>query len=254
MDKKLSFLFFGVLVFLMPIEVSATPYFLGVEIDSASAPAYDSTMLDTNYCLPVNSTMEIKHGTISNPGVKVDPILYTGTVNPVTLAVPACAGSTIWSGLLNIENGNSYVIEIAPNSYCPGYLNNGYCWVAYASNKDCIETCGHYNLVPRLCYAPYQDKCSAPIVSCEVMRSLAAALRNSETFQYPGSCSAGVGFVYSSYSSSAGTSYINISSADKCSDCLWKNTDPKVDILRACTCMYPFGTPPVLKFDYTAPL
>jgi hypothetical protein len=139
--KKIIFLlvFFIFLIVVPAGGVSATQYFVGVTIDSASAPGY-SGGTNSNWCLPNGTTLAIRDANENNIS------------SPITISKAGCAGNTIWSNLADLTTGQSYQIYVYPaggNNYsyafCSGYIDGEMCWVASEDDESCTDVCSDYN-------------------------------------------------------------------------------------------------------------
>ena len=166
MSKKilLVIIFLAFLTFVPTIKASAAmaQVYVGVQISGAQAPGCvpgtntcytgaPGAMTDSNWCLPVGTTLAIQNNGGGNLGASTGPTVegyVSPSTNIITITKPACSGGTIWSGLYNLTVGNTYKAYITASSFCPGMLWGGECWVTYAANKSCGDTCLHYGLVP----------------------------------------------------------------------------------------------------------
>jgi hypothetical protein len=159
MKNYFLFIFAALILFVAPQFASAANYFVGVTIASGQAPGYPSGVTNTNWCLPAISPYTSSWGTqfyIRSGTSALTPI--SPTANPISLAGPACAGDTVWSGLFNLTSGVTYNAYFNAQSYayCPGvmdYWTNGSynydvaCWTAWdtpGQNKSCADVCSHY--------------------------------------------------------------------------------------------------------------
>lgn len=130
-------------------KIYGAQYFIGVTIDSASAPGYaESGTPPTNYnwCLPKYTTINIE---------KEDAYGWYNSISSIPVTKPGCAGTVFWSNLINLVDGDDYRINVQVSSYqpyCPGYYDdyNGACWVSWQENKTCNEVCSHYGSTPYL--------------------------------------------------------------------------------------------------------
>ena len=159
MSKKISFFIIFIFLAIIPAgKILAGQYYVGVAISQGTtAPGYPLGTADTNWCLPNETTIAI---TDSND-VNLTPI--GPTTNPTKISAPGCAGTTIWSGLVDLTSGTNSKINITPGNddaldssyqaYCPGFNStyfgndgndNYWCWVAASINTSCTDTCSKY--------------------------------------------------------------------------------------------------------------
>jgi hypothetical protein len=146
--KKVLFIFIFLIFLVFPVaKVGATPYFVGVQIKSATTPT------GNNWCLPPKTTLEIQ----SSSAQTLSPEFPTK--NPTESFGFLCAEDTIWSGLFNIESGSQYKVVLGTPNGCPGNIYNELCWVIYGQGSNeaidgnayghgCTATCAYYGLTP----------------------------------------------------------------------------------------------------------
>jgi len=159
--KKIIFLilFFVVLIIIPADKIQAAQYFVGIQIESASAPAPNGT--NNNWCLPNGTTIEIK----TDDG-------YT-TLSSTEITKVGCTGTILWTNLVNLVEGVNYEIVIKPvenlwsgQPYCFGYNGGDFldiCWAVAQDNMNCTDTCAYYNSDATGSYE-YQE----PSLNCEI--------------------------------------------------------------------------------------
>lgn len=258
MYKKILLLtiFLFALVFIPITRVNATQVYVGVQITSASAPgcnlsnsSYCSTTspvaTDSNWCLPIGTTLSIYDSTSTNLIPAVLP-----TTNPTTITSPICTGGTIWSGLFDSSNlsmgtNTTYNAKVYAGSFCPGYyLYNSYCWVALNSTSDCDSTCRHFGLTANdvnssVCSNSFFADCtvikSLTGASCPTLPSAAGCTSNCCLSQNGNS-----GYNY--YDAASGNCYYT-NSYGSVTNCDAGNSIASSGSVRACYCNVPYGQP-----------
>jgi hypothetical protein len=125
--------FFVILIFMPIASVSATSVYVGVTIANTENPEGEA------FCLLEGTKMSVWSG-------------GTQKGSTVTISSDICIGDNIWSGLVDLESGQSYSIKLE-NLNCNGKIDsrqvngqpNDYCWYGGDFNQNCTTVCSANN-------------------------------------------------------------------------------------------------------------
>jgi hypothetical protein len=273
--KKIFFLtvIFLVFIFAPLFCAKAVSMYVGVQIASAQAPGCtpgtitcneSATGKDSRWCLPVgtsasnSSQMAI---TKSDSCTRADSPTYNDTAtyicsscsagyclpslssktNPFSIDYPVCMGDTLWSGLLDVTNGQNYKAYLYVPNFCPGYLN-GNCYVASSADENCCDVCSDYGLTVVSGYSNCESS-----TSCYNARSyddatckVASKVRGSNC----ASCTTGAAYDFFDGSGNCWTTFGTGTSYVSCSNVV-------TGYKRVCSCNYP-TTATKFQFPFTA--
>ncbi|MDD5606743.1 MAG: hypothetical protein PHN37_02680 [Candidatus Pacebacteria bacterium] len=128
----LSFLLFIPIIF---AQAETYPTYVGLQIDRLYNPNVSSP---TEWCSPAGGTMTVRYGEIA--------------LDTKTTITEFCVGDIIWSGLLDLDIGEAYEIDLSPryldSEICTevgGEWLYGYCWICGDFGESCDQACGNVN-------------------------------------------------------------------------------------------------------------
>jgi hypothetical protein len=273
--KILSLIIFSAFLAFFPVaKICATPSYVGVEITHGTSAPGTNGNADTSWCLPTgdiyssnrrtemvimsadassadscsnsSASQYITHDVwphdicsyCSESGECISP--DTNSLNAVKyLNTPTCAGSTIYSPLLDLDANTVYRAYIVVPNFCPGYQNGSFCYVAGKVGENCCDACNDYNLTAKggETDCANSTNCSSPVNSSDIYCQAESTLMG-------GTCSnCAWGSDYNWYNLTDKTcsttddgSYIN--KTVSCSEVLPSPTR------RACTCNAPSASNP----------
>jgi len=114
---------FFVLAFIIPNNVDAALVYVGTKIENTQSPE------GGQFCLQSGTIMSV----IDTDGSTV--------LNAYTTTQQACAGDTIWSGLVDLQNQAQYGVRLRVPLCTDGDYREGKCWYVGQQGQSCTTVC-----------------------------------------------------------------------------------------------------------------